>query len=383
MKSALLLFSLSLCLMHMGFSCCHDPDNPDCPGTCPDPTNPVCDDYNPCYPDECEPKGTLKIDRVFSEGLVSNLLNDNPERNVSIYLPPGYETETEKYYPVLYLLHGFTGDHDTFFGGQASELYGPLGNRGINIKRALDTLIQYKQIKPLIVVCPGSCNSYEGSWYTNSIVTGNWEDFVVQDVVSYMDSNYRTLPKAESRGIAGHSMGAYGAMMLAMKHPDIFSSVYAMGGSGLSIGTMIEAFKDEIIAAHQESSYSLFADTRVRIAISMAVALAPNPEMDPFMGEFPYDENGTRIDSSWEKWMSHDPLSLLGDYSENMNQLAAIRLDCGNGDDANLMNQLFSDALTSKGIDHVYEIYSGNHTDMIPERMGARVFPFFSKYLDN
>lgn len=196
-----------------------------------------------------------------------------------------------------------------------------------------------------------------------------------------MDDNYRTLPVVESRGIAGHTMGAYGAIKFAMKHPDIFSCVYAMSVAGQSLGVMIEAFKDDIIAAHQESSYSLFADYRIRIAISMAVALAPNPELHPFMGEFPYDENGMRIDSSWEKWLTHDPLSMLGDYLENMEQLKAIRLDCGNKDESNLMNQIFSDALISKGIDHNYEIYSGGHTDKIPQRMGTKVLPFFDENL--
>jgi len=328
-------------------------------------------------------KGKVVTDRVFSKGLESNLLGDNPERMVSIYLPAEYEIESSKSYPVLYLLHGFLGDHSTWFGGQVSELY---GDNGLYMKKMLDTLIQKESIEPLIVVCPSSYNSYEGSWYTNSIVTGEWEDFIVQDLVSYIDNKYRTLPVAESRGIAGHSMGAYGAMKLAMKNPDIFSSVFAMSGSGVSIETMMKEWKNYILAALQESSYPRFSETmdelKIRIVIAMSVALAPNPATEPFMGEFPYDEDGIPIDSTWQKWLNHDPISMLDDYSENMQLLEAIRFDCGNSDEANLNNRIFSDALTSKGIEHEYETYSGDHLNKIPERIATEVLPFFSEYLD-
>lgn len=111
-----------------------------------DPTDPECSNYNPCHPFDCDSlpaeKGTLIVDKVFSEGLESNLLSDNPERQLSIYLPPRYKSETEKSYPLLYVLHGYLCDNDTFFGGQFSEEYGPEGDKGINIKRALNTLIE-------------------------------------------------------------------------------------------------------------------------------------------------------------------------------------------------------------------------------------------------
>jgi len=77
----------------------------------------------------------------------------------------------------------------------------------MDMKNILNDLISQDIISPLIVVMPNSKNDYHGSMYTNSMVTGNWEDFIVDDMVNYVDRNFRTLPQRESRGIAGHSMG--------------------------------------------------------------------------------------------------------------------------------------------------------------------------------
>lgn len=163
--------------------------------------------------------GQIKTDEFYFASLEGNLVGDPPKRNVMIYLPPGYEQQTKMRYPVIYLLHGFNG-------------YG-VGNKGwiregggFNVE-AISRLITEKKISPMIIVLPDGSNRYGGSFYTNSITTGNWEDYIVREIVTFIDKRYRTLSKAESRGIAGHSMGGYGALKLAMKHPDVFGAVYA------------------------------------------------------------------------------------------------------------------------------------------------------------
>ena len=372
--SHLLTFPLYLFLVLLLTGCPPEPD----PDPCPDPTNPLCDDYNPCYPSDCS---KVVEATVSSTALESNLLNDDTDRQVSVYLPEGYETDAPRSYPVVYLLHGFTGDHTTWYGGTNNDLYGPEDHKGMFMKKMLDTLIQEGFIEPLIVVCPDNYNSFEGSWYTNSAVTGNWEDFVVQEVVSYIDSHYRTLAVPESRGIAGHSMGGYGAMKLAMKHPDIFSLVYSMSGTLELALTFLDLSRDELIAATQVPTYSIWLDPYVRTLLSRAAAFAPNPALGPVKGELPLDENGTLIDSTWQKWLEHDLYSMLDEYSDNLKDLEGIRFDCGNDDISHIAGDNFSDGLTSHGIDHLFESYSGTHTDRIAERMATKMYPFFSENL--
>src|SRR5678815_2867240 len=98
----------------------------------------------------------------------------------------------------------------------------------MKLQTLMDDSIKNGKVREMIVVAANGANGYKGSFYTNSVVTGNWEDFIVRDLVHYVDTNYRTIRDPESRGIAGHSMGGYGSVMLGMKHPEIFSAVYAL-----------------------------------------------------------------------------------------------------------------------------------------------------------
>lgn len=164
------------------------------------------------------PGGSLITAVVHSVGLEDNLLGDSPDRDVTIYLPPGYEESGERY-PVIYLLHGYAGNDRLWFG---------TGYTQVDLEPVMDYLIYRKTIEPMILVSPDSYNRFMGSWYINSVSSGNWEDFIVQDVVQYVDEHYRTIADPESRGIAGHSMGGYGTVMLAIKHPDVFSAAYAL-----------------------------------------------------------------------------------------------------------------------------------------------------------
>ena len=156
---------------------------------------------------------------IPAPSLKGNLLGDPTEQPIYVYLPPSYESATAKRYPSVYLLHGFLGRSRVWVTG----VY-----QGMNLQTMMDQLIKDGKVREMIVVAANGSNAYGGSFYTNSPVTGNWEDFVVGDLVNYVDSTYRTIARAESRGIAGHSMGGYGAVMLGMKHPEKFTALYAL-----------------------------------------------------------------------------------------------------------------------------------------------------------
>jgi enterochelin esterase-like enzyme len=144
--------------------------------------------------------------KINSAAIADNIVATKAEQTIYIYLPPSYNTST-KHYPVVYFLPGYTE-----------------GSMKISLPKDADVLIEEGKIKEMILVTvPGG-----SSFYVNSPITGNWDDFVTQEVVGYVDSHYRTIPKAEARGISGHSMGGYGALNLAMLHPEIFGAIYSI-----------------------------------------------------------------------------------------------------------------------------------------------------------
>jgi S-formylglutathione hydrolase FrmB len=166
-------------------------------------------------------RGTVVETTVACPSLEGNLLGDPARRPLAVYLPRSYRQEPARRYPVVYLLHGYQGSHKQWTAG---------GNVW-NIRDVMDKLIRGGQVREMIVVMPDATNRFGGSFYTNSAATGDWEDCIVKDLVAFVDAKYRTLPVAASRGIAGHSMGGYGALKLAMKHPDRFGAAYGLSSA--------------------------------------------------------------------------------------------------------------------------------------------------------
>ncbi len=313
-------------------------------------------------------EGTIESFDLESPSLANNWIEDFHHRSVKIYLPPGYDTITKRY-PVLYLLHGFTL-HNSVWLGLGSTVK-------VNIEEIMNYLIKEELIEPFIVVMPDSYNRYHGSWYTNSIVTGNWEDFIVYDLVQYIDSTYRSLPYPESRGIAGHSMGGYGAMKFAMKHPDIFSAVYPHCGAidleKLFMGTMRDVMTETVKG--DRSSWENYA------CVAAAAAFAPDSTLDP-PGQFPVSKTGSKISNTWRKWLEHDPYSMIPAFKDSLLKLKAIQFDVGESDPFMYEGNIrFSEALTNNGIEHIFETYPGDHSSNIHSRTRDMIMPFFSENL--
>jgi S-formylglutathione hydrolase len=160
-------------------------------------------------------KGTVERIKVHGKSLEGNLSGDTADRDVSIYLPPSYKTDRSRRYPVVYMLHGFTDSDEKWFG---------FTEHWINLPEVIDKT----GAKEMIVVMPNAFTRFQGSMYSDSVVTGNWERYIAQELVAFVDSHYRTIPHSTSRGLAGHSMGGYGALRIGMKYPTVFSSLYAL-----------------------------------------------------------------------------------------------------------------------------------------------------------
>jgi S-formylglutathione hydrolase FrmB len=256
-------------------------------------------------------------------------------------------------------------------------------------------LINGGKAREMIVVAPNANNRFGGSFYLNSPVTGNWEDYIFRDVVGYIDANYRTLARASSRGIAGSDMGGFGSVSLGMKHPDVFSAIYAMSPCCLGMeGEFLEPHPawTRVLRITKEEFHKLPPtpdNVYTFIFVGLSAAFAPNPENKLFYSDFLYrEEDGklVRNEAVAAKWKAKMPLYMVDEYKSNLLSLRGIFLDYGQNEKfphVRIATPLFSKALAERGIPHTFEIYAGgDHRNKIKERLETRVFRFFSERLD-
>ena len=331
-------------------------------------------------------QGRLVEEMVTSAALKGNLLGDPDQQRVAVYLPPSYAGTPGRRYPTLYLLHGFFGP---------IEIWTRNGYQGMSLQPMMDQLIHTGVSRETIVVVPNGRNAYFGSFYTNSTTIGGWEDFIVRDLVAYVDAKYRTLARPESRGIAGHSMGGYGSVILAMKHPDVFGAMYALSPCCLGlegdlgsenpawVSTLRIRSRDEL-QPRPRSAQDFFNAAFV----ALSAAFSPGRENPPLFVEFPFEEREGRLvarDQVIRQWKSKMPLYLVDDLKANLQKLRGIYLDFGDQEQFShirITTRRFSTALSERNIAHGFEIYAGgDHENKIRQRMETRVLRFFSEVL--
>src|SRR5437868_849428 len=163
---------------------------------------------------------TVERIKIHGTALEGNLEGDAVDREVFVFLPPSYAQERSRRYAVLYALHGYSIGAEQW----THEIHVPQTIEGAFAHGA----------KEMIVVLPDSKTVHNGSMYSSSVTTGDFEQFIAHDVIAYVDAHYRTIPNRNGRGLVGHSMGGYGASRIGMKHPDVFGSLYIMSPCCLS-----------------------------------------------------------------------------------------------------------------------------------------------------
>lgn len=311
-------------------------------------------------------KGTVVRIKVHGTSLEGNLEGDPTDRNVSVYLPASYASNPGRHYPVVYFLHGFTDNDAKWYG---------LTKHWINLPAILDTAISQGRSNEIIFVTPDAYTRYQGSWYSNSITTGNWEDFVAKELVGYVDSHYRTIPKATSRGIAGHSMGGYGAMRIGEKYPDIFSSVYLLSPATLAPNNFTPNPKADSVKTLADFAK---ADFSTKAAFAIAAAWSPDVNNPPLYLQLPV-KDGQAQATVQAKWIANAPIASLDQYIGNIKKLKAFGFDAGDKD-TNIAASIrvLDSILTNYQVRHQFEIYEGNHTNRIARRISEKMLGFFS-----
>lgn len=318
-------------------------------------------------------RGTLERITVYGAALDGNLSGDTPDRPVSVYLPPSYPDSPGRRYPVVYMLHGFTDSDLTWFGWR---------EHFVNVPAAYERALEAGTAREMILVMPNAYTAFEGSMYSSSVTTGDWEAYVADELVAAIDERYRTVPDRASRGLAGHSMGGYGTVRIGMQRPDVFSSLYAMspcclqpplspGGPGMERLEAIDSVEE--VRAVDFLSKAMFAS---------AAAWSPNPHDPPLYLDLPTEGGEVRPDVV-ARWVANAPLAMLHQHVPELRQLDALAIDAGAQDGLVIAGTRELDRLlTWYGIDHTAEIYDpGDHVNRVDERVEEHVLPFFSDVL--
>ncbi|MCK6445045.1 MAG: esterase family protein [Planctomycetes bacterium] len=311
--------------------------------------------------------GRVELRTFASACLAANRVGDPHEREVPVYLPPGWDSGAK--WPVLFVLAGFTGRGQRFL--DVGDPWKP----GLVLQ--YDRRVAAGELPPAILVLPDCFTEVGGSQYVNSSLLGRYEDYVADELVPFVDATYPTL--AGARAVVGKSSGGFGALHFAMRRPSLFRAAASISGDcgfefcqwptfegllrtlrkhGGDPWRFLDAFK-----AKPSPSTDEFETLN---AIAMSACYSPNPQ-SPFGFDLPIDvETGARREDVWRRWREFDPLFACERYAENLKRLAYLHVECGLDDEFNMqwpLRQMVA-KLRALGVPVVHEEHDGSHRNL-------------------
>lgn len=320
----------------------------------------------------------IVIRELRGESLSHTLIGTDPVRKVAVYLPAGYDGASQRYPVIYYLPNPLTKFDEDFYRTQ--------------VRAVLDRSVSAGEIGKVIFVAVDLATPLGCSWYVNSPVTGNWEDFMVRELVPFVDANFRTLATRDSRAIVGDFMGGYGAIRFGMTHPEAFGTVYALHpvGTGSGIFTMYSRPNWNLLA-HIQSLDQLKDSPFGVIFTSIFQASVPDVNKPPLYVDLQAHQAGDaiEIDSAVTERLRDNFLleTMIGKYADNLKSLRGLRFDWARNDgnqDHVYANQAFTHKLNEFGIPHEAEEYNGvwgTGNWSIDGRVYTEVLPFVARHL--
>ena len=318
--------------------------------------------------------------KVHGAALEGNLEGDAVDRDVIVFLPPSYATSKSRRYPVLYALHGYSIGAEQW----SHEIHVPQTIEGAFAQGSAE----------MIVVLPDSKTVHNGSMYSSSVTTGDFEQFIAHDVVAYIDAHYRTIADRRARGLVGHSMGGYGGARIGMKHADVFGTLYLMSPCCLSARPA--AFGPPGQAAAEPAPGKSALETAVEsvktpadvaalpylvhMQLAAAAAWSPDPHNPPLYLDLP-TKNGVVQQDVLAKWAANAPLDFVDQYVDNLRRYRGIAMDVGDHDGLQVDAGKLHQAMDEYGLVNSFQIYPGTHTSAVADRFQNHVLPFFSQHL--
>jgi len=308
------------------------------------------------------------VERFESAVLKGNPAGDPHVRRLPVVLPPSY-ADSRRRFPVVYLLTGFMGRgrmmlNDTAWAESIDERFERLIAAGC---------------EEMILVLPDGFTRFGGSQYVNSTATGRYEDHLIQELVPWIDSKYRTLPSRDHRGVAGKSSGGYGALIQGMRHPETFGAVASHSGdvyfeycyrmdvprfAAAIVGAggvlpWLEAFEAKRQKKHE--------DFTVLNILAMAASYSPDPSSPDLGIALPCDPaTGEFREAVWTRWLEHDPWRLAERHADALRSLRLLYLDCGTRDEFHLHlgARLLTRRLRELGVRYEHQEFDDGHMNV-------------------
>jgi S-formylglutathione hydrolase FrmB len=316
-------------------------------------------------------RGRVETFHLPSEALRGNALGDPADRDVPVILPPGYDDAPARRYPVVVVLAGYTGR-----GVMSLNRSG----WGEGLDQRMDRLVASGACGPMILVLPDCFTRLGGSQYLDSTATGRYETHVVAEIVPEVDRRFRTLAEPAHRGVLGKSSGGYGAMVLGMRHPDVFGAIACHSADMAFEHCYLPDFFSVVRAAARHGSLDAFLADFERSPkkrhdqiqalniLAMASAYSPNPQKPaPFAFDLPFDlETGEVLADVWARWLAWDPVRMVEAHAEALRRMRLVFLDCGKKDEFRLDvgARILARRLRALGVACEHEEFDDGHMDV-------------------
>lgn len=331
--------------------------------------------------------GRIETITIDSAALRSNMLGDPASREVAIYLPPEYDAGKQTDFPLFVDIAGFTGSGLSHIGWKSFAE---------NVPQRLERLVAEERMGPVVMALPDCFTSLGGNQYINSAAMGQWETFLIDEMIPAIEQRYRVIASRDGRAIFGKSSGGYGSIVHGLRHSDTWGAIACHSGDMAfewvylpdmpkalnrlaEFDRSIPQFLEHLATCRKLNG----ADFHVLMTLAMAATYDPDP--DAFRGiRLPVDLVTCRRDEErWNAWLAHDPVRLVQrpELQENLRSLRGLYIDCGDRDQYHLHYgaRQFVKTLEAAGIAHEYEEFDDDHSQ-VDYRLD-RSLPFLYKSL--
>ncbi len=305
-----------------------------------------------------------------SPALRGNPLGDPAVRPLAIYTPPGFDPQGSARYPVLYVLHGYSGDVAALLAARPWET---------NVVQWADRLIAQQRMAPVLLALVDGFTRLGGSQYVDSMHNGAYGTYVTCDATGHVDAQYPTVAREGGRAVLGKSSGGFGALYLSMHYPGVFAAFAAhsadsnfrtsfaagftdaqrtLEGYGGDIAAFVGAFERK----HKRSS----AEYATMEMLGYTAAYSPRAAQ-AFALDLPFDESTGEIrDDVFARWLAYDPVEFCRQKRTELARLRLRYVDCGRRDEyaLDLGARILVERMRAMDLDVRHEEFDDDHRNI-------------------